>query len=88
MCRSIKPLFNFSPAATEQEIKEASLQFVRKISGFRKPSKANENAFNQTVEKIAKDTKTLLESLKTDSKPRNREIEMQKAKERYSKKSQ
>lgn len=73
MCRSIKPLFNFSPSATDQEIKEAAIQFVRKISGFRKPSKINELAFNNAVEKITADIKTLLNSLYTDAQPKERE---------------
>jgi hypothetical protein len=62
MCRNIKPLFNFSPTATEQEIKEASLQFVRKLSGFRNPSKINEVAFNNAVEKISEDIKIFKET--------------------------
>ena len=88
MCRNIKPLFNFSPKASDQEIKDASLQFVRKLSGFSKPSKVNEVAFNNAVEKIAEDAKALLDSLNTDAKPRDREIENQKAKERSLKRFQ
>ena len=88
MCRNIKPLFYFSPKASDQEIKDASLQFVRKLSGFSKPSKVNEVAFNNAVEKIAEDAKALLDSLNTDAKPRDREIENQKAKERSLKRFQ
>jgi len=75
MCRNIKPLFNFDPPATEEEIREASLQFVRKLSGFTKPSMANEMVFNQAVEKVAWDVRGLLDSLITNTGPRNREIE-------------
>lgn len=75
MCRSIKPLFNFSPKASDQEIKEASLQFVRKLSGFKKPSRINEDAFDKAVEIIAEDIKILLNSLKTNAQPKNREVE-------------
>jgi hypothetical protein len=82
MCRNIKPLFNFSPKASDEEIKEASLQFVRKLSGFSKPSKINEAAFDSAVEKIAEDAKILLNSLTTDAKPRDREVEAQKARQR------
>lgn len=85
MCRNIKPLFNFDPPATDAEINDASLQFVRKISGYQKPSKVNEEAFNKSVDKMSADIKNLLSSLKTDSKPRNREEEMRKQKERNQK---
>ena len=74
MCRSIKTLFNFNPPATENEIHDASLQFVRKISGFRKPSKINEKSFETAVKKITVDARSLLDSLKTPAKPRNRQI--------------
>ncbi|MBI2617532.1 DUF2277 domain-containing protein [Candidatus Gottesmanbacteria bacterium] len=70
MCRNIKTLFNFDPPATKEEIREASLQFVRKISGFRKPSKVNEKAFNQAVKKVTIDSQKLLDSLVTVSPPR------------------
>jgi hypothetical protein len=73
MCRNIKTLFNFTPAATEQEIRNASLQFVRKISGFNAPSKVNEVVFNQAVEEVARAVGRLISSLKTNSKPRSRE---------------
>lgn len=79
MCRNIKTLFNFDPPATDQEIHEASLQFVRKLSGFNKPSQMNEKAFNQAVDKVALDAKYLLDSLSTNSEPKNRELEAKKA---------
>jgi hypothetical protein len=80
MCRNIKPLFNFDPPVTEEEVRAASLQFVRKISGFTKPSKANEEAFQCAVEEIAGISGRLLESLATNAPPRNREEEARKAK--------
>ncbi len=80
MCRNIKPLFNFDPPVTEDEIRAASLQFVRKISGFNKPSKANEEAFQSAIEEIAGVSTKLLRSLATQAPPRNREEEIQKAK--------
>ena len=79
MCRNIKTLFNFDPPATETEIKEASLQFVRKLSGFQHPSRANEKIFHDAVEKIADDIKILLDSLTTTAPSRNREIEAKRA---------
>jgi hypothetical protein len=82
MCRNIKPLFNFEPPVTDGEIRDASLQFVRKISGFTRPSKANEEAFNAAVERISEVAHTLLASLVTQSAPRNRETEAAKLKER------
>jgi hypothetical protein len=83
MCRNIKILFNFEPPVTAEEIRNASLQFVRKISGFGKPSKANEVAFEAAVDEIAEASTRLLHSLKTNSSPRNREEEAAKAKVRY-----
>jgi hypothetical protein len=83
MCRSIKPLFNFAPPVTEEEIRAASLQFVRKISGFNKPSKANEDAFLAAVDGIAAIAGTLLESLETSAPPKYREVEAAKARERF-----
>jgi hypothetical protein len=80
MCRNIKNLFNFDPVANEEEIRAAALQYVRKVSGFNKPSKANEEAFNNAVEAVAMVTRTLLESLETNASPKNREIEIAKAK--------
>lgn len=82
MCRNIKPLFNFEPAATEDEIHAAALQFVRKISGFNKPSKANEEAFNQAVDEIARISAQLLETLEASTTPKNRQEEEARAKER------
>lgn len=82
MCRNIKTLFNFDPPATDEEIHEASLQFVRKISGFRDPSSANEAEFNRAVEKVTADARTLLDSLVTNAAPRNREVEAQRAHDR------
>ena len=85
MCRNIKPLFNFDPPASDEEIKDASVQFVKKISGFQKPSKTNEKVFNAAVEKMSNDIKNLLNNLETDSKPRTREKELEKTKERNKK---
>jgi hypothetical protein len=82
MCRNIKSLFNFEPPATEEEIRAASLQFVRKVSGFHKPSHANEAAFNSAVEEIAAASRKLLDSLETSAPPRNREQEAAKARAR------
>jgi hypothetical protein len=82
MCRNIKTLFNFAPPATHEEIRAASLQFVRKISGFNKPSKANEAAFNLAIEQVAMAAHDLLHSLQTSAEPRDREIEAARAKAR------
>jgi hypothetical protein len=82
MCRNIKTLFNFEPPATEDEIRAASLQFVRKLSGFNKPSYANEAAFNQAVDEVAAAARALLASLSTNTPPRDREVEAAKARER------
>jgi hypothetical protein len=82
MCRSIKPLFNFEPPVTEDEIQQASLQFVRKISGFSKPSKANEAAFAAAVESIAAASRQLMSSLETNHPPKDRDEEAAKAKAR------
>jgi len=82
MCRNIKPLFNFEPPATEDEIRAASLQFVRKISGFTKPSKANEETFNHAVDDIAKVAEVLMKSLVTQAPPRDRDVIAQRARER------
>ena len=82
MCRNIKILFNFDPPVTEEEVRAASLQFVRKISGFNKPSKANEAAFLTAVEEVAGISTRLLRSLETSAAPRNREEEAAKAKAR------
>lgn len=82
MCRNIKTLFNFEPPVTEEEVRAASLQFVRKISGFNKPSKANEGTFLAAVEDVAKISSRLLRSLETNAPSRNREEEAAKAKAR------
>ncbi|HEX6719696.1 MAG TPA: DUF2277 domain-containing protein [Pyrinomonadaceae bacterium] len=82
MCRNIKTLHNFKPPATEDEIRASSLQFVRKLSGFTKPSKSNEMAFNRAVEQVAHAAQELLDSLVTNAPPRDREIEAAKARAR------
>lgn len=74
MCRNIKTLFNFDPPATDEEIRDASLQFVRKLSGFNKPSQANEAAFNRAVNDVAATARTLMNSLVTNAEPRDREV--------------
>ena len=82
MCRNIKTLFNFEPPATDEEVRAAALQFVRKLSGFTAPSKANEAAFNLAVDRVAGVARELVDSLVSTAPTRNREIEAQKAKER------
>jgi hypothetical protein len=82
MCRNIKTLANFEPPATDDEIRASALQFVRKLSGTTKPSRANEEAFNQAVDDVTAVAHRLIQSLHTTAPPRNREVEMQKAKER------
>jgi hypothetical protein len=82
MCRNIRTLFNFDPPVTEDEIRAASLQFVRKISGFAKPSKANEQAFAAAIDEVASASERLLQSLETTAPPKNREEEAAKAKAR------
>ena len=82
MCRNIRTLFNFAPPVTKEEIHAASLQFVRKVSGFNKPSKANEAAFLAAVEQIAAVSGTLLSSMETSAPPKYREVEAAKARER------
>jgi hypothetical protein len=82
MCRNIKTLFNFEPPATELEIRDASLQFVRKLSGFTVPSKANEQAFDAAVEKVADAARELIRSMVTQAPPRNRDDEAAKARAR------
>ncbi|MBV9492640.1 MAG: DUF2277 domain-containing protein [Acidobacteria bacterium] len=82
MCRNIKTLFNFEPPATADEVHAASLQFVRKLSGFTKPSKANEEAFDLAVEQVAEVARTLLDSLVTNAEPKDREVEAERAKAR------
>ncbi|MBS4196717.1 DUF2277 domain-containing protein [Lederbergia citri] len=85
MCRNIKTLFNFDPPATEDEVYAASLQYVRKISGFNQPSKANKDAFNRAIEEIAIITQNLLNSLETTAPSRDREVEAERARARNAK---
>ncbi|WP_010273127.1 DUF2277 domain-containing protein [Paenibacillus senegalensis] len=85
MCRNIKPLFNFEPPASEEEIQAAALQFVRKISGFTAPSKANEEVFHKAVEEVAAAAGTLLKELVTHAEPKNREVEKERARIRNEK---
>jgi hypothetical protein len=82
MCRNIRTLFNFEPPATELEIRDASLQFVRKLSGYNVPSKANEAVFERAVEEVAASARGLIRSLVTTAQPRTREVEAAKARER------
>ena len=82
MCRNIKTLFNFEPPATEAEIRSASLQFVRKLSGFTAPSKANQAAFDRAIEEVTAAASALIASLVTTAEPRDREIEAERAKAR------
>jgi hypothetical protein len=82
MCRNIKPLFNFDPPVTDEEVRAASLQFVRKISGFTKPSKANEEAFDRAIDEVSAAARRLMDSLVTIAPARDREIEAAKAKAR------
>ena len=85
MCRNIKTLFNFDPPATDDEIRAASLQFVRKLSGFNKPSRANQAAFDEAVDAVAGIADELISSLTTSAAPRNREVEAEKARARAAK---
>ena len=80
MCRNIKPLFNFAPPVTEDEVRAAALQFVRKVSGYTKPSKANEAAFERAVDDVAAVTRELLAALVTDAAPKDREVEAERRK--------
>jgi hypothetical protein len=82
MCRNIKTLFNFDPPATDEEIRAASLQFVRKLSGFNAPSKANEDPFNRAIEEVAAVARRLIDSLETTAAPKNRDLEAAKARAR------
>jgi hypothetical protein len=82
MCRNIKTLFNFEPPATDEEVRAASLQFVRKLSGFNKPSKANEEAFDRAIEQVTAVARDLIDSLVTNAEPRDREIEAERARQR------
>jgi len=83
MCRSIRPLFNFEPPASEEEIRAAALQYVRKVSGFAHPSRENEAAFARAVEAVASTTRQLVASLSTKAEPRDREIEAARARARF-----
>lgn len=85
MCRNIKTLFNFEPRATEEEIQAAALQFVRKISGFQTPSKANAEAFHLAVDEVAASARKLMGALVTQAEPRNREVEAERARARNAK---
>lgn len=85
MCRNIKTLFNFEPPATNDEIYAASLQYVRKVSGFNKPSQANEDAFNRAVQEVAIATQHLFNTLVTNAEPRDREVEAERARARSAK---
>jgi hypothetical protein len=82
MCRNIKTLYNFAPPATDDEIRASALQFVRKLSGYNRPSKANEQAFDRAVEKVTEAARELVDSLVTDAPPRDREVEAAKARAR------
>jgi hypothetical protein len=82
MCRNIRPLFNFEPPATEDEIRASALQYVRKVSGFVRPSKGNEAAFERAVEEVSEAARRLLQSLETIAPPKNREVEAAKARAR------
>jgi len=82
VCRNIRTLFNFKPAATDEEIYAASLQFIRKLSGYNKPSKANEVPFNRAVVQVAAVARSLIDTLETTAEPRNRELEAARARER------
>jgi hypothetical protein len=82
MCRNIKPLYNFDPPATDKEIHEAALQFVRKVSGFSKPSQANQEAFDHAVNEVAQVVRELFDSLVTTTTPRDRAVEAEKARKR------
>ncbi|MGM7724322.1 DUF2277 domain-containing protein [Metabacillus sp. Hm71] len=85
MCRNIRTLFNFDPPATDEEIHAAAIQYVRKITGYNKPSKANEEAFNRAVNEVAMITRNLLDTLETGAEPRNREVEAERARVRAAK---
>jgi len=83
MCRNIRPLFNFDPPASDEEVRAASVQFVRKISGFTAPSKANQDAFNRAIDEIAEVARKLVDDLETNAPKKNRDEEAAKAKERF-----
>jgi hypothetical protein len=83
MCRNIKPLYNFEPAVTEDDVRAAALQYVRKVSGYTRPSQVNEAAFNEAVDNVARATSDLIESLTTTAPPRDRAILIERARARY-----
>ena len=85
MCRNIHTLFNFEPPATDEEVRASALQYIRKVSGFTKPSRANEEAFARAVDDVAAVTRRLVDDLVTSAAPRNREVEAERAKERAAK---
>jgi hypothetical protein len=85
MCRNIHTLFNYEPSATQDEVSDASLQYVRKVSGFTKPSRANEDAFNRAVDEVAAATQRLLDALVTSAPPKDREVEAERARARAAK---
>lgn len=85
MCRNIRPLFNFEPEATDDEIRGAALQYVRKVSGYTKPSQANQEAFDRAVDEVTEVTRRLLDSLVTNAPPKDREVEAVRARERAAK---
>ncbi|HEU5210144.1 MAG TPA: DUF2277 domain-containing protein [Longimicrobiales bacterium] len=85
MCRNIRPLFNFEPEATDSEVRASALQYVRKISGYTKPSQANQDAFDRAVDEVAAATRRLLDSLVTNAPPKDREVEAMRARERAAK---
>ena len=85
MCRNIRPLFNFEPPATDEEIRDAALQYVRKVSGTRRPSQANQRAFDKAVRQIAGATRSLIDSMETTAPPKDREAEKEKARARAAK---
>jgi hypothetical protein len=85
MCRNIHTLFNFDPPATDDEVRAAALQYVRKVSGFNKPSRANEEAFDRAVDEVATASRRLIDSLVTSAQPKDREVEASRARERAAK---
>jgi hypothetical protein len=83
MCRNIKPLFNFDPPGSDDDVRASALQYVRKVSGYTKPSQANEAAFNEAVDNVARATSVLLDALVTSAPPRDREVLIERARARY-----
>lgn len=88
MCRNIKTLFNFEPVATDEEVRDAALQYVRKLSGMRQPSKANQEVFDRAIDEVAAASRRLMDDLVTSSAPRDREAEKARARERWEKRAQ